>query len=197
MQCILTALKAESSPIIHHFNLQRDNRFSFPVFQNGDVWLIGIGVGKKNISHRINQFYSTISPKNVQWINIGIAGGTKDETTIGELYLIHRLIDPKSQKSYYPDVITNHSLPVQVLYTVDKPVTDGGKPFKGLVDMEASEIYNCIRNQSDNHSISFLKIVSDWMGPDVHHLDAIAISSFIESNIYQIEHYLEAFKKIS
>ena len=53
MQCILTALKAESDPIIKHFGLKRSNSFDFPVFedQTKDLFLIGLGVGKLSLIH--------------------------------------------------------------------------------------------------------------------------------------------------
>ena len=49
MQCILSALKSESEPFIKFYNLEKDSRFSFPVFRNKDLYLLGIGVGKKYI----------------------------------------------------------------------------------------------------------------------------------------------------
>ena len=60
MLCILTALKAESEPLINFFKLRKDSSFDFPVFSNNDIILVAIGVGGKNISRRVitvhNQF---------------------------------------------------------------------------------------------------------------------------------------------
>ena len=75
MQCILTALKAESQPLINHFNLKRDTSFQFPVFKNNNLYLVGLGVGKKNIRNRIETFLNQNNPDLIQFINIGIAGG--------------------------------------------------------------------------------------------------------------------------
>ena len=71
MQCILTALKAESQPLINHFNLNRDTSFQFPVFKNNDLYLVGLGVGKKNIRNRIETFLNQNNPDLIQFINIG------------------------------------------------------------------------------------------------------------------------------
>ena len=75
MQCLLTALKAESQPLIDHFNLEREPLFDFPVFKKRDIYLLGIGVGRANIRERIVLFLNQLRPKFVQFINIGIAGG--------------------------------------------------------------------------------------------------------------------------
>ena len=84
MQCILTALKAESDPIIKHFGLKRSNSFDFPVFedQTKDLFLIGLGVGKRKIESRIKNFIKSGKYSYVQFINIGIAGSNKDYSEI-------------------------------------------------------------------------------------------------------------------
>ena len=56
MQCILSALKSESEPFIKFYNLEKDSRFPFPVFRKKDLYLVGIGVGKKYIESRVNDF---------------------------------------------------------------------------------------------------------------------------------------------
>ena len=53
MQCILTALKAESKPLIDYFRLSKSKSFDFPVFENEalDLSLIGLGVGTVSYTH--------------------------------------------------------------------------------------------------------------------------------------------------
>ena len=62
MQCILTALKAESKPLIDYFRLSKSKSFDFPVFENEalDLSLIGLGVGKTKIEPRIKEFMNSI-----------------------------------------------------------------------------------------------------------------------------------------
>ena len=88
LQCLITALKAESDPFIQHLRLKRDSALDFPYFVNQklNVGLIGVGVGKKNIKSRINDFLKLINHKEVQFINVGIAGGKKSRTNIGVSY---------------------------------------------------------------------------------------------------------------
>ena len=63
MQCIITALKAESDPFIHHLELIRDPAFKFPCFRNDDlgIALVGVGVGKRKIRTRINIFFDPLT----------------------------------------------------------------------------------------------------------------------------------------
>ncbi|HIN03141.1 MAG TPA: nucleoside phosphorylase, partial [Candidatus Marinimicrobia bacterium] len=118
MQCILTALKAESQPLIDQFNLNRDTSFQFPVFKNNDLYLVGIGVGKKNIKNRIETFLNQNNPDLIQFINIGIAGGNPKSTKIGYCYLIHKIEDETSKQSYYPDILIKHNFEEKSLFTV-------------------------------------------------------------------------------
>ena len=83
MQCILSALKSESQPFIELYNLKKERRFSFPVFRNKDLYLVGIGVGKKYIEKRVNDFIQKVGKKPIQFINVGLAGGKKNNHVIG------------------------------------------------------------------------------------------------------------------
>ena len=49
MRCLVTALQAESEPLIQHFELERYPSTNFPFFlnKNLDIGLIKTGVGKK------------------------------------------------------------------------------------------------------------------------------------------------------
>ena len=51
MICILSALKAESDPLINYFKLAKDTSFSFPVFLNNNIALVAIGVGTVSYTH--------------------------------------------------------------------------------------------------------------------------------------------------
>ena len=79
MQCILTALKAESDPLIASFNLSRSSSFDFPVFVNStrEIYLIGLGVGKSKVEYRIKKFIDKINEPLMQFINIGVAGSNR------------------------------------------------------------------------------------------------------------------------
>ena len=196
MQCILTALKAESDPLIDHFNLKKEKGFNYPVFSNNDIFLIGVGIGKHNIKNRINYFMSFIGDVQVQFINIGIAGAKKNNAELGELYCIHKIIDDSLNKSFFPDMLINFRAEERAITTVDKEVNDGGYRYDTLVDMEASEIFKVCSKLVPLQNLLFMKIVSDFMNFSSGRLEYGQIVEFIKNRIDIIEKYLYDFKTL-
>ena len=196
MQCILTALKAESQPLIDQFNLNRDTSFQFPVFKNNDLYLVGIGVGKKNIKNRIETFLNQNNPDLIQFINIGIAGGNPKSTKIGGSYLLHKIKDETTGKTYYPDILIKHNFEEISLVTVESVISDGEGVYKGLVDMEASEIFKICSSLVPVHRLAFLKIVSDYMNNEFEQNIVHSISKLISHQLNSIESFLSQFERI-
>jgi len=196
MQCILSALKAESDPLVKYFQLKRNSSFQFPVFVNNDLCLIGIGIGKAKVQERIYSFLETASGDFIQFINIGIAGGKNENSELGQIYLINKIVDDNTDLSYYPDILIKHSLAERSVTTVNKGITDGGTSYKTLVDMEASEIFKICSKKIPVHHIAFLKIISDYMDLDAMSFNPKSISSFITSNLGLIDSFLNQFKKL-
>jgi len=196
MQCILTALKAESLPLIQYLDLKREIKFNFPVFSRNDIYLIGTGVGKRNISKRIGIFYDTVRGLDIQFINIGIAGGKKNISKVGQIYLINKIIDDSLGRSFYPDILIHHSFDEKSLTTVDKTITSGGSKYDTLIDMEASEIFRVCSKIVPIHNLMFLKVVSDYLNFDKFDLNQHTISSLLIPKITIIKSILDKFKKL-
>ena len=190
MQCLLTALKAESQPLIDNFDLKKDLSFPFPVFKRDDLYLIGIGVGKRKIKDRIDAFYQSFNHEIVQFINVGIAGGNHSSTKIGACYLLHKIKDETTGKTYYPDILIKHNFEEKALVTVENVISDGEGAYKWLVDMEASEIFNVCSSLVPVHRLAFLKIVSDYMNLEFEEIIAQPISNLIALYLDSIELFL-------
>ena len=198
LQCLITALKAESDPFIQHFRLKKDNALDFPYFVNQklNVGLIGVGVGKKNIKSRINDFLKLNNHKEVQFINVGIAGGKKSKTNIGELFMINKILDDSSDKKYYPEIIIDHGLNESSITTVGTPVLDGGKKYDTLVDMESHEIFSTCSKFVPIHNISIIKLVSDHMDGQELFSKPSVVSELFKEKIDEIIHFINQFKII-
>ena len=198
LQCLITALKAESDPFIQHLRLKRDSALDFPYFVNQklNVRLIGVGVGKKNIKSRINDFLKLINHKEVQFINVGIAGGKKSRTNIGELFMINKILDDSSDKKYYPEIIIDHGLNESSITTVGTPVIDGGKKYDTLVDMEAHEIFSTCSKFVPVHDISIIKLVSDHMDGQELFTQPSIVSELFKEKMDEILHFINQFKFI-
>ena len=147
----------------------RNSFFDFPCYFNKrkNLYLISVGIGKKNIQSRINIFHDFINTDFIQYINLGIAGGERDITNIGERFLINKIVDEKSGESFYPDILIKHDLIESSITTVERPITDGGIKYQKLVDMESSEIHRICSKIVPLQNIAYLKVVSDHMDIDV------------------------------
>jgi len=198
LQCLITALKSESDPFIQHLRLKRDSALDFPYFVNQklNVGLIGVGVGKKNIKSRINDFFKLINHKEVQFINVGIAGGKKIRTNIGDLFIINKILDDNSDKKYYPEIIIDHGLNESSITTVGAPVHDGGKKYDTLVDMEAHEIFSTCSKLVPVHNISIIKLVSDHMDGQELFAKPSIVSELLKEKMDEIIHFINQFKLI-
>ena len=198
LQCLITALKAESDPFIQHLRLKRDSALDFPYFVNQklNVGLIGVGVGKKNIKSRINDFFKLINHKEVQFINIGIAGGKKSRTNIGDLFIINKILDDNSDKKYYPEIIIDHGLNESSITTVGAPIHDGGKKYDTLVDMEAHEIFSTCSRLVPVHNISIIKLVSDHMDGQELFTQPSIVLELLNEKMDEIIRFINQFKLI-
>ena len=202
MQCIITALKAESDLLIQYFGLTKDYSFNFPFFMNKEskICLVGVGVGKKNLYSRIHTVFNSIENKNTQFINFGIAGGSKNSTQIGNLYIINKIIDEQSKKSFYPEILIKHNMDEREIITVQNEVRfDDGK-YNSLVDMEASEIFNICSKIVPLQNLAFIKVVSDYMDISSKNFNNKIIHDLIKPLITELDNFLRKFfclKKIN
>ncbi len=196
MQCIITALKAESDPFIQYLGLKRDKAFNFPYFINNDIGiaLIGVGVGRKNIRARIHKFFRSFDDTVIQFINIGVAGGKKNQTRIGQLFLINKIIDDSTNQTYYPDILIDHPLIENSITTVQRGVYDGGGQYDFLVDMEASEIFSVCSKIVPIHNIAIIKLVSDHMETHESEFDHDMISSLLMGKMDKITYFIDKYK---
>ena len=182
LQCLITALKAESTPLIQELKLERDEKLNFPYFvnQESSISLIGVGVGKKQIKKRIMEYMNLINDQNIQFINIGIAGGKRNKTKIGDLFIINKICDEKSYKKYYPEILLNHTFDECALTTVENPILSGGEKYDTLVDMEAHEIFSVCSEFVPLHNIGIIKIISDY----INDKESVFEQNFVSKLIY-------------
>tara|TARA_B110000467_G_scaffold95307_1_gene86183 strand:- start:1753 stop:2568 length:816 start_codon:yes stop_codon:yes gene_type:complete len=187
---LLTALKAEANPLIKRFNLKRDLKTQ--LFINKNISLLITGIGKVKTQARIK---SIIDLKN-NWdetilVNIGIAGGEKNKTKIGSMYFINKILDEEIGNIFFPDVLIKHNLEETSLTTVLNSVTSDNYKYSGLVDMEASMIFELISSYTTCHRLVFLKIVSDYM--DISDWKSINVQNLIHKQIENISKIINSY----
>ncbi|MDD1641498.1 MAG: hypothetical protein LUQ68_08440 [Methylococcaceae bacterium] len=132
---IYTALPCEAKPLVEHFGLKKDVSVQpFAVYLNHDICLTVTGLGKSAMAAGVAYTQALFAKvEHPVILNIGIAGH-KDHL-LGDLFLIDKIIDIDSQKSYYPSLIFTPPCPTDSIQSSSKPQLDYDHPY--LCDMEA------------------------------------------------------------
>jgi len=164
---LITALAGEAIPLINAFKLKKDISFSkFDVFKNDNIKLIVTGVGKIRSAIATTSLLVKEPPNPEDRIlNIGICGSGITEYKTGEYFLINKIDDYSSRKSFYPETVFKHTIEEERIITFDRPVNrrEFREPPACLVDMEASGFYEAASQHFHSHKIHLLKIISDHL----------------------------------
>lgn len=193
IQLILTALKAESIPIIQHFQLDPIEA-SFPCYNKNNIWLAGVGMGKEAVDQSvpiIKSFFESISISHVY--NIGIAGGNPHKSTIGQLFEINSV----SNENHAPPFLLNkkyEELDTLPLMTVYNPAKEWSDTFSGLADMEAYHIIDQMKDVVSLPNITILKIVSDYMDVGERSITKQDVQIWIQTQMKMIESLMNKSK---
>ena len=195
LQCIISALKAEAEPLAKFFGLKQDTSYNYPLYDGDDIKLICTGVGRGNIKNVLINFSECIpNSTKAQFVNIGIAGGKKNECKIGECFIIDNVYDDKSGKVFNLNNKLESHCSTQNITTVSNPISDGGSSYNTLVDMEAHEICSIISKLGLENNLLIIKIVSDFMDINKKDLSYNRVYDLVENNLNNINRLLNAFR---
>ena len=195
LQCIISALKAEAEPLANFFGLKQNSTYDYPLYDGGEIKILCTGVGRKNINNILINFYDRI-PKNTQtqFVNIGIAGGKKNECKIGECFIIDNVYDDKSEKVFNLNNKLKSHCSTQNITTVSNPISDGGSSYSTLVDMEAHEICRTVYKLGLKDNLLIIKIISDFMDVSNNNLSFKEVYDLVDKNLNNINRLLTAFR---
>ncbi len=165
---IVTALKCEAVPFIQKYSLKMiPSAGSFSIYGADDIKLVITGTGGPAALCAVTYLLaSSDAAKEDVVINCGCSGlaagdpGCKEKT-----FVIRSVRDEAFGRSFYPDMITDLSLPEADLITVTKirtqPPTDPAREVPLLVDMEGAYVYQAASRFIYAHNIYMIKTVSD------------------------------------
>jgi len=182
---IYTALPCEAKPLVEHFNLKKELTVQpFAVYLNQDICLTVTGLGKSAMAAGVAYTQALFaSVEHRVMLNIGIAGHKKH--ALGGLFLIDKIIDFDSQKSYYPSLIFTPSCPTGSIQTVSKP-----RPYYDdsyLCDMEASAFYETAVRFSSSELILCLKVISDNQLSPAENIQPKQVAALIAAHLASVE----------
>jgi nucleoside phosphorylase len=193
---IYTALPCEATPLVEHFNLKKATAIQpFAVYFNQDICLTVTGLGKSamaaGVAYTQALFAATEHPV---LLNIGIAGH-KDHA-VGSLFLIDKITDVDSLKSYYPPLVFTPPCPTANIQTVSRPQLSYDHQHH-LCDMEASAFYETAVRFSTGELIHCLKVISDNELSPADDIQPKQVASLIAVHVTKIESLLTELSRLS
>ena len=185
---IYTALPCEAKPLVEHFSLKKELGIQpFAVYLSHDICLTVTGVGKSAMAAGVAYTQALFAAvEQPVMLNIGIAGH-KDHP-LGDLFLIDKIIDADSQKSYYPALVFTPPCCTGSLQTASKPQLDYDRTH--LCDMEASAFYETAVRFSAGELILCLKVISDNQQSSVAAIQPKQVAALIAAHLATVESLL-------
>jgi nucleoside phosphorylase len=191
---IYVALPCEAKPLVEHFNLKKMIAVQpFAVYLNQDICLTVTGLGKSAMAAGVAYTQALFtSAGHPVLINIGIAGHKNH--ALGSLFLIDKITDVDSHKSYYPSLVFTPSCPTAGIQTVSRPKLIYDLHY--LCDMEASAFYESAVRFSTGELIHCLKIISDNELAPAQNIQAKQVTQLISAHISTIEVLLAKLNRL-
>lgn len=173
MLIIITALYCEAKPFINQYQLKKSlTHTKFQVFENDATLLLITGPGSIAAASSVSYLFALRPPTSLDvLINIGICGAWVKDLQIGSVYLINKITEEATDRSFYPDIIFRHPFAESDLVTVNSIIRIDNMPShkardisgRGrLFDMEASAVYQAASYYIQPHQLCLIKLISDY-----------------------------------
>ena len=193
---IFCALPCEAESIIDNFKLARLNEFKlFKMYQSAEkeISLVVTNIGINNAIDAVTYHHACIkTSRHDIWLNIGIAG--HENIPIGEIRLVNKIVEHKSQSCWYPQIIFNPPCECIDLITLENPSTEY-QPC--LYDMEASGFFFAATQYGTLELIHSVKIISDNEKAPISKIDKNNVEQLIRNNISIINKILDELRLLS
>lgn len=192
---IYAALPCEAKPLVEHFNLKKDTTVQpFAVYLNQNICLTVTGLGKSAMAAGVA--YTQALFASVEYsvlVNIGIAG--HKHHAIGSLFLIDKITDADSRKSYYPPLVFTPPCPTAGIQTVS--ITQLDYDPHTLCDMEASAFYETAVRFSSAELIHSLKVISDNESSPAENIQSKQVAELIAAHVATIASLLAELSRLA
>ena len=176
---IITALKAEATYFIEHYQLQHVANSHFSLYESVEIKLIISGIGKVQAASATTYLLQKFPHEIQKVLNIGICTSTQKSIMIGSLHQIRKIIDLTTTQSYH---IAQSG---EAITCVARALSSAKMVKTPLADMESVAVYLAAKRFSKD--ITILKIVSDYTD------DNIPKSSTIQALFQAQEQALKEF----
>ncbi|MFV9510061.1 hypothetical protein [Tepidibacillus sp. LV47] len=168
---IVTALYPEAKPLIEDFQLKKISQVSkMQIYENEEIVLAISSVGPLSAAIATTYLLTKYHANATDTIlNIGIAGAVNPKLKTGETIYCHKIVHHDTHRSFYPDLLVEHSFLEGVLETFSLPIDEAMNQeiVSDLVDMEGAGFFEAASTFLPPHQIHVLKIVSDRLKPSL------------------------------
>ena len=186
---LICALYPEAKPLIDKFKLKKTDDGKFQIFKDDAITLVITGTGQISAAIATAYVLTKYECHKADFvINIGICAGM---LPVKRAYLINKITDVSSGRTYYPDMLYKSAFEESELFSGNSILSEGNYP---LYDMEAAAIYQAAIKFISTDRISFIKIVSDNFSPESV---KTVINDCLEGNISIIDEYILTCKHIA
>lgn len=196
----ITALYPEAKELIGALHLKQNHTETlYQLFEGEEVQLLVTGPGMISAATVTARHFANYPSKNGYdlVVNIGVAGylsglsSTAPETAIGDLFLVSKITELCTGRTFYPDLL--YRTPFHLLPLVTSPITvtdPATFPEKTLVDMEASALYQALLPHISPERMLFFKAISDMVSPDSLKKTAIQPDVLLKPHISSLVSYI-------
>ncbi len=190
-----TSLYSEAKPLIQFLNLKKNTiEHHFQLFENEQYHIIITGCGMIPSAISLSRYFTLYPPKDTDiFINLGIAGCiskkiTKNEQLIGKIFLTSKITEQCTKRTFYPDILYQHTFHILPLITTPIVVETISDFFDDttLVDMEASSLYQATLPYISPERMFFFKIISDIVGITSVQKEMISPEQLISPHVQSI-----------
>ena len=164
---LFCAHRWEAEPFVDMLQLKQSVRSRFATVyhdEEGRFELYLTGQGPQRAAAVVGAALATLAPDQARVVgNFGTAGCWEGDHEIGRPYLIHRVRDAASARSFYPDRLVRTKWPeagCTTIHTVGQTLETNG----ALVDMELSGLTTAAELFVSSAQIVAGKVVSDYLG---------------------------------
>ncbi|PID61056.1 MAG: hypothetical protein CSB44_08280 [Gammaproteobacteria bacterium] len=193
LTCLVTALAAESRPLIDHFQLKGVDAGALKLYRGDDILLLETGIGKLAAASALSALFER--ERGVRQVfNIGIAGG---RAPFGQWYLAASVEDAGSGRRTYPHLPplrTTKGIPALAVRTLDRPSDDYAED--ALFDMELAGIAHAALRHLDTSALHALKVVSDNPESDMASVDRERVTALVASGLEIVTALIEWMRSI-
>jgi len=200
MKLVVTALHLEARIFAEGLDLRKDTASKrIPIYRGGEFSLIVSGTGKINAATATAWALEYLAHRGcgtASAVNFGICGSGDTTVPTGTVFLVNKILDFSSGRTFFPDILQAHNFPEAPLQTRDRALERSVSGNSGhvtdeatLYDLEASGFFGAAARFLPPDRISCLKIVSDHL--EGRRLDKTVVADLIRARWGDIDRFLK------